>query len=122
MQTCLYVAKDTVANTVIDWFCAPTDGAAIRSGVPIFSKVRPIDDVSFYRVAVLDGDTGLIVTVLSEPVLVSRDAYRFPEVPSTPIKGAPSEVIQKFDDTVADLRDNDLRADVSTPTANGQDY
>lgn len=102
----LYFARDDVSETVIDWFCAPTDGAAIRSAVPIFSRLRPIGDVSFFASAVLDSETGKVLEVFDEPRSVDKDAYAFPETPSAELgeSSDPQSKVEAFNEATKDLK------------------
>lgn len=111
----LYFAKDAIADNVIDWFCAPTDGAAIRSAVPIFSRMRPINDVEFYYVADLASD-GTVQVAHAVPKLVSKDSYKFPETISDPIgdpSDSPETVVKKFRQKISDVVSHDSAAEAA---------
>lgn len=108
MKTFLFFAKDDVSDVVLDWFVAPTDGAAIRSAVPIFSRMRPLDDVSFYCAASLESDTGLVIEAFDKPRFVSKDSYKFPETRSTPLSaGSAADKVNAFAEKVADVQSVD---------------
>lgn len=87
----VYCVRDVVADDAICMFYAVTDGVAVRDNLPALSRVRPVGDLQLYRLGSFDS-VSMRLSCDAEPLLVSWDSYKFPEVPGTPPKLPESKV------------------------------
>lgn len=77
MKYNIYAVWDAVAEGSMTTFASKTDGMAVRENMPTLARMRPLKDLTLYKIAEYDDET-LIVTPC-EKKAVSWEAYKFPE-------------------------------------------
>ena len=80
MKFNIYTVWDAVADEAITTFASKTDGMAVRENMPTLASMRPIKDLTLYRIAEFDDETLEIKP--TEKQLVSWQAYNWPEAKS----------------------------------------
>lgn len=80
MKFNIYTVWDAIAAEAITTFASKTDGMAVRENMPTLARMRPLKDMTLYRIAEFDDETLEIKP--TEKQLVSWQAYKFPEAKS----------------------------------------
>lgn len=80
MKFNIYTVWDAIAAEAITTFASKTDGMAVRENMPTLAGMRPLKDLTLYRIAEFDDETLEIRP--TEKQLVSWQAYKFPEAKS----------------------------------------
>lgn len=77
MKFNVYTVWDAIAAEALTTFTSKTDGMAIRENLPTLARMRPIKDLTLYRIGEFDDETLEIKP--TEKQLVSWQTYKFPE-------------------------------------------
>lgn len=80
MKFNIYTVWDAIAAEAITTFASKTDGMAVRENMPTLARMRPLKDLTLYRIGEFDDETLEIKP--TEKQLVSWKAYNFPEAKS----------------------------------------
>ena len=73
----VYTVWDAVAAEAMTTFTSKTDGMAVRENLPTLARIRPIKDLTLYRIGEFDNETCELKP--KEKQLVSWESYKFPE-------------------------------------------
>ena len=80
MKFNLYGVWDATGAEAFTLFASKTDGMAVRENMPTLASIRPIKDLTLYKIGEWDNETMEIKPTPKQSV--SWDAYKFPEMKS----------------------------------------
>lgn len=80
MKFNLYGVWDATAAEAFTIFASKTDGMAVRENMPTLARMRPIKDMTLYKIGEWDNETMEIKPIKKQTV--SWEAYKFPEAKS----------------------------------------
>lgn len=80
MKFNLYGVWDATGMEAFTIFASKTDGMAVRENMPTLARIRPIKDLTLYKIGEWDNETMEIKPIQKQNV--SWDAYKFPEAKS----------------------------------------
>ena len=80
MKFNLYGVWDATAAEAFTLFASKTDGMAVRENMPTLARMRPIKDLTLYKIGEWDNETMEIKPTPKQAV--SWEAYKFPEAKS----------------------------------------
>lgn len=80
MKFNLYGVWDATGAEAFTIFASKTDGMAVRENMPTLARMRPIKDLTLYKIGEWNNETMEIKPAPKQAV--SWDAYKFPETKS----------------------------------------
>lgn len=80
MKFNLYGVWDATGAEAFTLFASKTDGMAVRENMPTLARIRPIKDLTLYKIGEWNNETMEITPTPKQSV--SWDAYKFPEAKS----------------------------------------
>lgn len=85
----IYCVWDSIAAEAITVFASKTDGMAVRENMPTLARMRPLKDLTLYKIGSYDNETCELKPC--EKINVSWEAYKFPEARSKITEEKPTE-------------------------------
>lgn len=77
MKFNIYGVWDAIGAEAITIFASKTDGMAVRENLPTLARIRPVKDITLYKIGEYDNETLEITPTPKQTV--SWEAYKFPE-------------------------------------------
>lgn len=77
MKFNVYAVWDAIAAESMTIFASKTDGMAVRENLPTLARMRPVKDMTLYKIGEYDNEKCEITPCAKQSV--SWDAYKFPE-------------------------------------------
>lgn len=80
MKFNIYAVWDAIAAESMTIFASKTDGMAVRENLPTLARMRPVKDMTLYKIGEYDNETCEITPCAKKTV--SWETYKFPEAKS----------------------------------------
>lgn len=77
MKFNIYGVWDAIGEEAFTIFASKTDGMAVRENLPTLARIRPMKDMTLYKIGEYNNETLEITPTPKQAV--SWEAYKFPE-------------------------------------------